>query len=189
MIMAERHEGIVVWADLSELERDTLVEERVMRRVPCADWGPLTHDTYVRGECDHEWCYPEGRPARATTSWAAAGAVLNALVARGFYPDLITSGSPASWRCVIDKYVEEDESDDWPVRAHSTSVHEAICIAALRAVGIEVVTEDRPDAGKCGICGRTLNDGTPESLDCGGDCLRCMADAGDPDAQAALGSK
>ena len=33
---------------------------------------------------------------------------------------------------------------------------------------------------KCGICGRTLNQPmAPETMDCGGDCARCMADLGD----------
>jgi len=34
----------------------------------------------------------------------------------------------------------------------------------------------------CHICNRELNNPTdPRSTDCGGDCLECMADAGDPD--------
>lgn len=37
----------------------------------------------------------------------------------------------------------------------------------------------------CSICKRPLG-GVPELADCGGDCLECMAEAGDPDAQAAL---
>ena len=39
----------------------------------------------------------------------------------------------------------------------------------------------------CHICKRELNvDADPMSVDCGGDCLKCMADAGDPDAIFAL---
>lgn len=35
----------------------------------------------------------------------------------------------------------------------------------------------------CGICRRILNQpDDPSTKDCGGDCLRCMAEAGDPDA-------
>ena len=34
----------------------------------------------------------------------------------------------------------------------------------------------------CGICGQELNVPLkPETLDCGGDCLKCMADNGDPE--------
>lgn len=34
----------------------------------------------------------------------------------------------------------------------------------------------------CNICGRPLdNPDDPTTRDCGGDCLRCMADTGDPD--------
>jgi hypothetical protein len=34
---------------------------------------------------------------------------------------------------------------------------------------------------KCGICGTELNRPmAPETMDCGGDCARCMADLGDP---------
>lgn len=36
----------------------------------------------------------------------------------------------------------------------------------------------------CDICSCTLDDGLLESTNCGGTCLECMADAGDPDAQA-----
>lgn len=38
----------------------------------------------------------------------------------------------------------------------------------------------------CNICGRILNQpDDPSTLDCGGDCQRCMAAAGDPDCIAA----
>lgn len=36
---------------------------------------------------------------------------------------------------------------------------------------------------QCGICKRSLdNPDDPLSKDCGGDCVDCMAEAGDPDA-------
>jgi hypothetical protein len=39
----------------------------------------------------------------------------------------------------------------------------------------------------CGICNRELDvPADPRSLDCGGHCLQCMADAGDPDCLAAV---
>lgn len=42
-------------------------------------------------------------------------------------------------------------------------------------------------APACSICGRPLDVPVdPLSTDCGGDCLACMADAGDPDAVAAV---
>lgn len=35
----------------------------------------------------------------------------------------------------------------------------------------------------CNICGCEMNvPNQPETLDCGGDCLKCMAEAGDPEA-------
>jgi len=37
-------------------------------------------------------------------------------------------------------------------------------------------------SSKCRICGQELNvSAKPETLDCGGDCLKCMADSGDPE--------
>ncbi len=41
----------------------------------------------------------------------------------------------------------------------------------------------------CSICKRELDvPGVPESLDCGGDCMKCMAEiGGDEDCQRALG--
>ena len=38
---------------------------------------------------------------------------------------------------------------------------------------------------KCNICQRPLNT-CPELMDCGGDCLECMAECGDPDSQMAM---
>lgn len=39
----------------------------------------------------------------------------------------------------------------------------------------------------CNICGRRLNNpADPFSEDCGGDCLLCMAEAGDPECQKAV---
>lgn len=39
----------------------------------------------------------------------------------------------------------------------------------------------------CIICACLLDDPTvPESKDCGGDCLKCMADAFDPDCMLAM---
>lgn len=38
----------------------------------------------------------------------------------------------------------------------------------------------------CGICKQPLNTGSVASRDCGGDCLKCMAECGDPDCIAAL---
>ncbi len=36
-------------------------------------------------------------------------------------------------------------------------------------------------AGNCGICKvRMDNPYHPETADCGGDCVKCMAEAGDP---------
>jgi hypothetical protein len=42
--------------------------------------------------------------------------------------------------------------------------------------------------GRCSICGRELNvpEGDVTSRDCGGDCLMCMAEAGDLDCFTAL---
>lgn len=40
---------------------------------------------------------------------------------------------------------------------------------------------------RCGICKRELNNvKDPRSVDCGGHCLQCMADAGDPDCVAEI---
>lgn len=40
---------------------------------------------------------------------------------------------------------------------------------------------------RCHICDRLLDQADdPTTKDCGGDCLRCMAEIGDPDCLAAL---
>lgn len=40
---------------------------------------------------------------------------------------------------------------------------------------------------RCRICGQALNaPSKPETLDCGGDCLKCMADSGDPECVETL---
>jgi len=54
----------------------------------------------------------------------------------------------------------------------------------LRALS-EARTRVRPG---CAICGRLLGDPRDpvRSLNCGGDCLRCVAEAGDPECLAAM---
>jgi len=45
----------------------------------------------------------------------------------------------------------------------------------------------QPQALTCNICSRVLNVADdPTTKDCGGDCLRCMAEAGDPDCIKAM---
>lgn len=40
----------------------------------------------------------------------------------------------------------------------------------------------------CNLCKVPLNQpGKPETKDCGGDCLQCMAEAGDPECKKAMG--
>jgi hypothetical protein len=40
---------------------------------------------------------------------------------------------------------------------------------------------------RCRICYCLLNQpGQPDTRDCGGDCLKCMAEAGDPECIAAM---
>lgn len=59
--------------------------------------------------------------------------------------------------------------------------------AAMRAERPRLAVHFTSRATRCGICHRRLDDGTPESINCGGDCMACMADvAGDPDAVAIL---
>ena len=49
------------------------------------------------------------------------------------------------------------------------------------------MSDKPPQTPTCGICKRPLNQpGDPTTEDCGGDCLRCMAEAGDPDCTAGL---
>ncbi len=44
-----------------------------------------------------------------------------------------------------------------------------------------------PLGRSCQMCGRPLeNANDPLSADCGGDCLNCLADCGDPDCIAAI---
>jgi hypothetical protein len=38
----------------------------------------------------------------------------------------------------------------------------------------------------CNICGKQMNTGRVEDMDCGGDCCACMAMIGDPDCEALL---
>lgn len=57
----------------------------------------------------------------------------------------------------------------------------------VKMVATEHIKALCPSEAKCRICGRPLdNPSDPLSGDCGGDCLQCMADAGDLDCQAAV---
>lgn len=75
-----------------------------------------------------------------STSIAAAWQVVERLLARRMYPDLISTQS--QWKCIVDKYIELDEIDDndinWPIEAEADTAPLAICLAALRVVGVEI---------------------------------------------------
>lgn len=62
----------------------------------------------------------------------------------------------------------------------------AMELVKLRRLAATIVVV--PTTARCRICRRILNNSQDPvgSSDCGGDCLRCMAAAGDPDCQKAL---
>lgn len=94
------------------------------------------------------------------------------------------------------------EGTDFAAVIHPDDVGQARPIAAeawhrigldcAKIIGLEFSTDQRPasSSGKpseCLICKRALNNpNDPLSTDCGGDCVSCMAEAGDPDCIAAV---
>lgn len=140
--MSER----VTWGNLSARERDALVAERVMGWVKDGGrrgfwFDPADPKLFYASGYTHDgsdYDFPDFCP---TTDIAAAWEVVEKLVELGMYPDLISTGDPVAWRCVVDKYIEDvdtDEALEWPRSAVAATAPEAICIAALRAVGVEV---------------------------------------------------
>lgn len=75
-----------------------------------------------------------------------------------------------------------DSPDGWIT--HGSATWEG---RLLTGVALDTIVED---ATCCSICHCALDDPADPlgSADCGGDCTRCMAEAGDPDAIAALQS-
>lgn len=73
----------------------------------------------------------------------AAWSVIKELLGRGLYPDLVSSGRPVAWRCVIDSYSDPEASDDpWPVNAIADTPALAICIASLKALDARSMGSD-----------------------------------------------
>lgn len=55
------------------------------------------------------------------------------------------------------------------------------------AFGLPMVDVSQPKDDECGNCRVELNQpDDPRTLDCGGDCLNCMANAGDPDCRVRI---
>lgn len=148
--MSER----VKWADLTPRERDALVAEKVMGLVPCTEWqllhhGGLSGPAYglMAGSCtlhgghpdQPSRCMPEALyPRPYTTDIATAWEVVEKLDCNfdlHHYPrdtdqeTFEVDGPPKTWCAVsVIRYAE----------AWGDTAPEAICIAALRAVGVEV---------------------------------------------------
>lgn len=133
----------IKWAELSERERDAIVARRVF------GWEVFGRSAQVpaqyAGRPGPFWAPPVGEPGFSehwpipnyTTDIAAAWAVIENLIARGWTPDLL-SGYVAAWVVVVDAYQHNDDPVQWPVRAEADSAPEAICLAALRACGVPV---------------------------------------------------
>lgn len=81
--------------------------------------------------------------------------------------------------------VVNDESDAIIRRAEERSARECEeCGAAgiPRDGGwVQTLCDAHAPVGQCGICKVIMSGKTPETVNCGGDCAKCMADSGDPD--------
>jgi hypothetical protein len=63
--------------------------------------------------------------------------------------------------------------------------HEFLSLRRPEKAMVQIVATR--ESAHCAICGRLLqNPEDPASVSCGGDCLHCMADCGDPECMTAI---
>ena len=69
----------------------------------------------------------------------AAWDVVEKLLDMGFYPDLVSSenGKGRYWYCLLHTADDENHPDN-PYKVKADTAPEAVCLAALKAVGVEV---------------------------------------------------
>jgi len=70
---------------------------------------------------------------------------------------------------------------------HIDSIYSANQCGAPEAFARFIELDKAIEPSHCNICHQLLNQPSdPLSMDCGGDCVKCMADAGDPDCIATV---
>lgn len=80
-----------------------------------------------------------------STDIAAAWEVVERLLVRRMYPDLVSSNYPVVWTCEVDSYSDpEAATDPWPVKSCADTAPLAICRAALQAVRARADSEPTP---------------------------------------------
>lgn len=74
-----------------------------------------------------------------STAIAAAWLVVEKLIKDGFYPDLISGENPGGfyWNCELHTANDEEHPDN-PYQVCGDTAPHAICLAALKAVGVEI---------------------------------------------------
>lgn len=139
-------------------ELDALVAEKVMGEAVVEHgeeflrnaeglWGSRPKLTVLRPS--HRPNAPDGMrrlklPAYSTDI-AAAWEVVERLLSRKMYPDLVSSNYPVVWTCEVDSYSDpEAATDPWPVKACADTAPLAICRAALAAVRARADSEPTP---------------------------------------------
>lgn len=113
------------WSSMTEEERDRLVARKVVRLAESFDddWDAYWYGYYHLGGCGHY-----------TTDIRAAFQVFEKMKARNAWIEIAWSPFMKAYRCSIGSAIGDLKSAD--VVAQTAS--EAICLAALRAVGVEV---------------------------------------------------
>lgn len=125
---------------MDERAIDKLIAEQVFGRIPCNEWHFLNlGSSGIRGwtnnrqhDSEKHNCYPQGQQPNYSTDIAAAWKVVERLTSTGFSISLVvlTSAAHASFYIPNTRYsVYAASSDTAPM---------AICLAALKAVGVDV---------------------------------------------------
>jgi hypothetical protein len=96
---------------------------------------------------------PNGNLPPFSSDLAAAWSIIEEMIARGMYPDLISTAERDGlmWRCEVDWFVDPDDNDDTPPVSETASTPAlAICLVALK---IAAIHSAKPDTRESQITG------------------------------------
>lgn len=124
---------------------DARVADKVMDLVPCEKWGVQRFTEfgpiYFGGECDHgngDGCYPAGDPPKYSENMSAAFNVVEKVYERGLGWMLFSPNyNGTKWHAYQATSCADPDSGDW-YELDGDTAPEAICLAALKAVGEEI---------------------------------------------------
>lgn len=124
-------------------ELDTLIAEKIFQKQKCDKWQIWGHGLngpeWINTECkDEHDCYPINSPTKYSSNIAAAWEIIIEMGKRGFwytFQNFDVYGRGILTECTFIVVDNDGNYDYWTADAETVEL--AICLAALKALGIE----------------------------------------------------